>query len=92
MNWKDILKMEKERIKYIIENMEDSLKREMGRSLSGLSLDDKQDIERLRRQAKGLIQSLKEHYEGKRSYSGEIEQFDEDMDMIEYIRTDGGLF
>jgi|TARA_B100000282_G_C31642219_1_gene449076 hypothetical protein len=94
MNWKGIVKAPKYKppsIKEEIEDMEDSLRREMKRSLSELSIDDKKEIEMLRSQAKGLIQSLKEHDEGKRRYGGEIEHFYEEvMDMIHYIRT-GGL-
>lgn len=88
MSWMNILKMDKERLKYLIKNMEDSLEREMERSLSELSIDEKKEIEMLRSQAKGLIQSLKEHDKGKRRYEGEVEHFYEEvMDRIDYIRT-----
>lgn len=94
MNWKNVVKAPKytpPSIKEEIKDMEEDLEREMKRSLSELSIDDKKEIEMLRSQAKGLIQSLKEYDEGKRRYGGEIENFYEEvMDMIDYIRA-GGL-
>lgn len=92
MSWKEVIKYTPPSMKEEIKDMEEYLEREMKRSLSELSIYEKKEIEMLRRQARGLIQSLKEHDEGKRRYGGEIENFYEEvMDMIEYIRA-GGLW
>ena len=91
MSWKEIVKYTRRDYEDEIKSMEEYLEREMKRSLSELSIDEKKEIEMLRSKAKRLIQSLKEHDEGKQRYGGEIEYFYEEvMDMIEYIRK-GGL-
>tara|TARA_R100001015_G_C4627660_1_gene187317 strand:- start:1460 stop:1705 length:246 start_codon:yes stop_codon:yes gene_type:complete len=78
MSWKDIVKN-----KFSIDSMEDSLEREMKRSLSELSIDDKKEIQKLRAFASGLIDILLMK-EGK---GGEEKQFEDAMKTIDNIRT-----
>ena len=89
MSWENILKMDKAKIKDLIEremllvDMEDLLEREMKRSLSELSIDDKKEIQKLRAYASGLLDILYMK-EGK---GGEEKQFEDAMKMIDNIRT-----
>tara|TARA_R100001440_G_scaffold9853_1_gene18224 strand:- start:1016 stop:1294 length:279 start_codon:yes stop_codon:yes gene_type:complete len=89
MSWENILKMDKAKMKDLIEremllvDMEDLLEREMKRSLSELSIDDKKEIQKLRAYASGLLDILYMK-EGK---GGEEKQFEDAMKMIDNIRT-----
>ena len=89
MSWENILKMDKAKIKDLIEremllvDMEDLLEREMKMSLSELSIDDKKEIQKLRAYASGLLDILYMK-EGK---GGEEKQFEDAMKMIDNIRT-----
>jgi len=89
MSWEDILKTDKAKMKDLIEremllvDMEDLLEREMKRSLSELSIDDKKEIQMLRAYASGLLDTLLMEEEK----GGEEKQFEDAMEMIDNIRT-----
>ena len=88
MSWEDILKLDKVKMKDLIEremllvDMEDLLERELKRPLSELSIDDKKEIQMLRAYASGLLDILYMDEEK----GGEEKQFEDTMKTIDNIR------